>query len=219
MVRLPRSWFAVEAGVLAPALIGCTIVRVLDDGTRLAGVIVETEAYLGTGDRASHARGGRRTARNEAMYARPGTAYVYFTYGMHWCFNVVCAAVDVPHAVLVRALRPTEGLERMRVHRLAGARSARTLRDVDVCRGPARMCQSLCISGTLNGHDLTERAGLWIEPRTGEGPGRIVRSARIGVESAGHPWSGRLLRYFQADSPFVSGPRTASQRAGGRHTG
>lgn len=218
-VRQPRALFAVTADRLAPALLGCTLVRVLDDGTRLAGVIVETEAYVGVRDMASHARGGRRTARNEPMYAAPGTVYVYFTYGMHWCFNVVCAEVDVPHAVLVRAVEPTEGLEAMRAHRRAGAKPARTLRDVDLCRGPARLTQAMAIAGALSGADMTADPRLWIEPPArGAPPVGIARSARIGVESAGAPWAGRRLRYFVAGSPFVSGPRTVSQRRTGART-
>jgi len=164
-------------------------VRLLESGERLSGAIVETEAYLGAEDRASHAFGGRRSARNEAMYAAPGTSYVYFTYGMHFCFNVVCAQVDVPHAVLVRALSPLEGLETMRARRTASpARSKRIeragpaaaspptsshpsspprprppLRDTDLCSGPAKLCQALQIDRALNGADLTTDPRLWIE--------------------------------------------------------
>ena len=118
------SFYSRPADELAPALLGCVLVRVLEDGTRLSGRIVETEAYLGVRDRAAHSFGGRRTPRNEAMYARAGTAYVYFTYGMHYCFNVVCGAVDEPVAVLVRALEPIEGAAVMRLHR-AARRAAR----------------------------------------------------------------------------------------------
>ncbi len=100
--RLRRVFFAIESETLARLLLGCRLVRRLDDGTRLSGVIVETEAYLGAPDLASHAVGGRRTERNEAMYAKAGTSYVYFTYGMHFCFNVVCGEEDLPLAVLVR---------------------------------------------------------------------------------------------------------------------
>src|SRR5262245_46221232 len=112
--RWPREAFAGSAISLARRLLGAVLVRVLDDGEVLAGRIVETEAYLGVRDAASHAYKGRRTERNEAMYARPGTAYVYFTYGMHYCMNVVCGKEDVPAAVLLRALEPLAGLERMR---------------------------------------------------------------------------------------------------------
>ena len=117
--RLGRRFYSTDSATLAQALIGRVLVRALEDGTRLAGVIVETEAYLGVEDRAAHAFGGRRTARNESMYGPPGTAYVYFTYGMHFCFNVVCGRRDEPVAVLIRALQPIEGMDRMLAHRLS----------------------------------------------------------------------------------------------------
>src|SRR5690349_21341655 len=90
---LSRSFYSTGSAQLAQRLIGQRLVRVLDGGTRLAGIIVETEAYVGVKDRAAHSFGGRRTPRNEAMYQQAGTAYVYFTYGMHFCMNVVCGEV------------------------------------------------------------------------------------------------------------------------------
>lgn len=124
-VSAPRAtgdFFAHDPVTMAKLLIGQRLVRILDDGTRLAGTIVETEAYLGVKDAAAHSFGGRRTPRNEAMYRAPGTLYVYFTYGMHHCMNVVCGAEDEPVAVLLRAMEPTEGLERMRELRLKSRR-------------------------------------------------------------------------------------------------
>ncbi len=193
--RLSRDFFARPAAELAPALLGARLVRILDDGTRLSGVIVETEAYVGVKDRASHAFGARRTTRNESMYAEPGTAYVYFTYGMHWCFNVGCAARDVPEAVLIRALDPREGLAEMRS--LRGG-----VRDVDLCRGPARLCRALAIDREFDGVDLATSERLWLEG--GQHPARIVRTARIGVGYAG-AWARRRLRFIESGSSFVSG--------------
>ncbi|CAG0973675.1 Putative 3-methyladenine DNA glycosylase [Anaerolineae bacterium] len=195
--RLPRDFFAIPAAELAPALLGTRLVRLLENGTRLCGRIVETEAYVGVKDRASHAFHARRTPRNQAMYASPGIAYVYFTYGMHWCFNVVCAAVNVPEAVLVRAIQPTEGLEAMRA--LRGG-----VRDLDLCRGPARLCQALAIDRTLNTADLTNSLHLWIE--SGQRPTRIAQTPRIGVAYAG-AWARRRLRFIESGSPFVSGTK------------
>ena len=113
----------------ARALLGCTLVRTLPTGEQLAGVIVETEAYGGSRDAASHSYRGRRTPRNESMYGPPGTAYVYFTYGMHFCFNVVCGRADEGVAVLVRALEPTAGIETVcESSKGAGARSEPALK-------------------------------------------------------------------------------------------
>src|SRR4051812_10784941 len=94
--RLQRPFFATDPVTLAPRLLGQRLVRTLDDGTRLAGIIVEVEAYLGIPDRAAHPFRGRRTPRTEAMYAKPGTAYVYFTYGSHYCMNIVCGRLNEP---------------------------------------------------------------------------------------------------------------------------
>lgn len=219
---LTRTDFATDATSLARALIGRVLVRTLDDGTRLAGIIVETEAYLGAIDRASHAFGGRRTPRNEAMYARAGTAYVYFTYGMHYCFNVVCGGgehegVDNPHAVLIRAIEPIEGIERMRELRAPRPGRARraeprpAMKLTALCSGPARLCQALAIDRGLNGADLVRGDALMIcEPvvsQLGDKPRRrvIVRDARIGIAYSGE-WAAKPLRFVLKDNPHVSVP-------------
>ncbi len=177
-------------------LLGQRLVRVLEDGMRLSGRIVETEAYLGMADRAAHSFGGRRTERVEPMYARPGTSYVYFTYGMHHCFNVVCGAIGEPVAVLVRALEPEEGVETMRRNR-GGAR--------DLCRGPGRLCQALEIDRTLNGLDLVTDGRLFIEVtrRRPMEPRRLANTARVGVGYA-KAWARRRLRWHVLDNPHVS---------------
>lgn len=224
MPRLTRADFAVDSTTLARALIGRVLVRVLPDGTRLAGIIVETEAYLGVKDAASHAYKGRRTPRNESMYARAGTAYVYFTYGMHFCFNVVCGGgeregIDDPHAVLIRALEPIEGIERMR--ELRAPRPGRARRDeprpemklTALCSGPARLCQAMAIDRGLNGVDLVTGGELFIrEPAAAEAgadlkPRRrtIVRDARIGIAYSGE-WAAKPLRFVLRDNPHVSVP-------------
>lgn len=195
--RLPREFFAADARTLARRLLGCVLVRLVD-GTRLAGLIVETEAYVGVRDAASHAYRGRRTPRNESMYARPGTLYVYFTYGMHHCCNVVCATEGDPQAVLVRALEPLEGLDVMRRYRRGSEH---------LCSGPARLCQALAIDRSLDGEDLTRSTRVWLEaPPEGVRLGRIGRSARIGVAYAGE-WSRRPLRWFVVGNRHVSGKR------------
>jgi DNA-3-methyladenine glycosylase len=200
--RTGREFFETDAATLAKRLIGCTLVRVLD-GERLAGRIVETEAYLGVQDRASHAFGGRRTPRNEMMYARPGTAYVYFTYGMHFCMNVVCAAVDEPVAVLLRALEPLEGLGSMRAARATPSKPAP--RDTDLCSGPGKLCRALGIARAENGQDLVDGGVMWIEhaPPHWSSP-RLMNTARIGLGDTG-VWGKRRLRWHVHGNPHVSG--------------
>jgi len=192
------------APALARGLLGQRLVRVVE-GVRLAGVIVETEAYCGARDRAAHSFGPRRTARTEPMYGDGGTAYVYFTYGMHHCMNVVAGVRDDPQAVLLRALEPTEGLEVMR------ARRPRARREADLCSGPARLCEALGIDRALSGVDLLSHAGLWIErvrraPIRGE---RVEVTPRVGVAYAGE-WAARPLRFVIRGHPHASRPAKSS---------
>ncbi len=213
----PRDFYETDPVTLAKRLIGARLVRTLEDGTCLAGTIVETEAYLGVEDKAAHSVGGRRTARTEAMFARAGTSYVFMTYGMHHCFNVVCGGVDVPVAVLVRALEPVEGEEEMFVRRGPAARKA-----TDLCSGPAKLCQALAIDRRLNGVDLVGDPGVCIElgGQVGDGVlrgvGRIAESElantpRIGVDYA-QEWAAAPLRWFLRKSQHVSGSRAEETR-------
>jgi len=183
---------------LARALLGQRLVRI-DHGRRLAGTIVEVEAYLGVIDQAAHTYNGRRTPRNEAMYGEGGTAYVYFTYGLHHCLNVVAQSQDHPEAVLLRALEPTEGLEVMRPRRAAARR------DADLCSGPAKLCQALRIDRALNGMDLRSGDALFLEQtRRRALPGRqIAVGPRVGIDYAG-AWRDKPLRFWVRGNPHVS---------------
>ncbi|MBX3365424.1 MAG: DNA-3-methyladenine glycosylase [Phycisphaeraceae bacterium] len=214
--RLDRKFFARGAIELAAELIGRRLVRVLPRGDRLSGVIVETEAYVGVQDRASHAYGGRCTPRNRSMYGPPGTAYVYFTYGMHHCMNVVCGKEGEPAAVLIRAAKPIEGLGHMQVLRGRG-----TIEPTELCSGPGKLCQAMQIDRTLDGIDLVNSSELFLEIE-GEGPISaigITRGPRIGLGDVGS-WAKRRLRWYVSDSPYVSGgSRKRSPFRGGRNRG
>lgn len=204
--RCTRRFFDTDSVSLAKRLLGQTLVRVLDDRSRVAGIIVETEAYLGAPDRASHAFGGRRTARNEAMYGPPGTAYVYFTYGMHYCFNAVCGPEGVPLAVLVRALEPVEGIERMRRMRAeASGREPGSVTDSDLCSGPGKLCQALGIGRHFTGIDLVSHPSLFIERTRARvlHEEQMSNTPRIGIPFAGG-WVSRRLRWFMKENPHVS---------------
>lgn len=211
-----RTFFAVDAKRLARKLLGRVLLRRLDDGQTLAGIIVETEAYLGPVDAASHAFNNRRTARTEPMFAQPGTSYVYFTYGMHHCLNVVCREVDVPAAVLIRALRPTSGLETMRCNRFHD-RGGERLRDTELCSGPAKLCQALAVDRQLNGIDLVVSEDLWLaEPSDGRLPkaAQIASGPRIGVDYAGD-WASKPLRFWIEGDANVSKARSLGGKGGG----
>lgn len=201
MPRLTRKFYQRDPVVLARALLGQLLVRLETDGTRLAGRIVETEAYLGVEDRAAHSYGGRRTARNEAMWGPAGHAYVYFIYGLHHCMNVVAAGPGQPSAVLLRALEPLEGLERMRARRAAGREVA--LPDESLCSGPAKLAQALGLDRALDGADLVSGTTLFLERGVRIPPARIVAAPRIGVDYAG-AWAARPLRFYVAGNPHVS---------------
>lgn len=194
MDRLPREFYAQDSLVVARALLGQRLVRVLN-GERLAGRIVETEAYRGEADAASHAARGR-TARNAVMYGPPGHAYVYFTYGMHFCLNAVTGPEGVASAVLLRALEPLEGIAIMRAHR--GGRQGRELTG-----GPARLCQALAIDRRFNGADLVTGTELFIEADAPVAAERVVTGPRIGVRgdatALAAPW-----RFVVQDNPYVS---------------
>ena len=188
--RLPREFYLQDTLTVARALIGMHLVHRVG-GERRIGRIVETEAYLGPEDQAAHSARGR-TARTEVMFGPPGHAYVYLIYGMWHCLNVVTGPEGVAHAVLLRALEPLERIE------------SRT-------SGPGLLCQAMGIDRGANGVDLCG-AQLWIEPPRRVRPVRIGRSARIGVDYAG-AWAARPWRFFERDSPFVSGRRRVSSAA------
>lgn len=181
---------------VAQSLLGRRLVRVVD-GRRLAGTIVEVEAYLGAPDKAAHTFAGRRTPRNESMYLGGGHAYVYFTYGMHHCLNVVCGRPGDGVAVLLRALEPTEGVEAMFARRPAAARPR------DLCSGPGKLTQALDVDRRLDGVDLKTSGQLFIERARAVEPHRIASTARIGVGYAGW-WARRRLRYLINGNPYVS---------------
>ncbi|HEX6159298.1 MAG TPA: DNA-3-methyladenine glycosylase [Thermoanaerobaculia bacterium] len=197
---LPRSFYLHDTVSVARALLGCVLWRRLEDGMLLAARIVETEAYLGANDSASHARRGLRSERNASMYLEGGHAYVYFTYGMHWCMNVVTAEADIAEAVLLRAGEPVRGVEAMRERR------PKAKKDWELMNGPGKLCMALGIDRKLDGESLSGET-LWLAPRDVEiDEAGIAVSARIGVEGSGEAaeWP---LRFYLRGSRFVSAYR------------
>lgn len=196
---VPRAFYARPADVVARDLLGRLLIH--DAGGVAAAVrIVETEAYLGAPDRASHAFGGRRTARNEAMYLGGGHAYVYFVYGMHFCLNVVCGARDLPHAVLLRAGEPVDGIGAMARRRGAGAGA----RPGALAGGPARLCEALAVDRAQNGLPLWTGALRVLEGAAVD-PAEIVLGPRVGVDYAGEA-AGWPLRFAVRGNAHVSRP-------------
>ncbi len=201
--RLPRSFFARPSPEVGPDLLGRILARRLGDGTLLTARIVETEAYQ-EDDPASHSYRGR-TNRTEVMFGPPGHAYVYFTYGMHHCVNVVTGSSGEGSAVLLRAAEPLEGLEEMARRR--GTDDPRAL-----CSGPGRLCQAMGIARNENGVDLVRGRELWLlegspVPASGIGVG-----PRVGITSGTErPW-----RFSVRGDRYVSRVRPAEPVRGSR---
>ena len=204
---VPRRLLAGDPLEVAPSLLGLLLVH----GGR-AGRIVEVEAYRGGEDPASHAYRGL-TARNATMFGRAGLLYVYFTYGMHWCGNVVCGPEGVAGAVLLRALEPVAGLEEMRDARAAWRRDGVAPPDRDLCRGPANLMSALGITKAHDGTDLVARRpargdGPWLAEDASAPDVEVARGPRVGISRAAEvEW-----RFWVAGSPYVSGSAGAARR-------
>jgi DNA-3-methyladenine glycosylase len=188
---LDPEFFSRDTVTVARDLLGKVLVRELD-GKRLWGRLVEVEAYLGPEDLAAHSSGGRRSPRNEVMYGLPGHAYVYFTYGMHFCLNFVTREAGVPQAVLVRALDPGPGVDRS--------------------SGPGLVCRALKIDRAVNGLPLRPPDIYVVDD--GAPRGRIFATPRVGIGGSGPRWERRLLR-FCVDSPHLSRPLPRNRKRRG----
>jgi len=197
--KIPREFYLQDTVTVARALLGCVLWRRLGR-EQLAARIVEVEAYLGANDAASHARRGLRSERNESMYLEGGHAYVYLSYGMHWCMNVVCQEADIAEAVLLRAALPVKGIESMRKRR------PKAKNDFELMNGPGKLCAALAIDKLCDGEPL-DGDRLWITQRDIEvRDEEIAVSKRIGVENSGDAahWP---LRFFLHGNRYVSAYR------------
>jgi len=202
---LPRGFFAGSSLAVGPRLLGCVLEHETGEGL-VAVALTEVEAYEGLADPASHAYHGR-TGRNAVMFGEPGHAYVYFTYGMHFCVNLVCRPEGTASAVLLRAGRVTAGVP------LATARRPAARNGNDLARGPARLCQALGIDRRLDGADVCDPASpLRIRPPAGEDSAAaagISRGPRVGISAAAdRPW-----RFWLTGDPTVSPYRAHVPRA------
>jgi len=184
---LPHEFYNRPTLTVARELVGMRLVRILE-GVRLAGRIIETEAYIGEEDLGCHASSGK-SRRNAVMYGPPGYAYVYFTYGMHWMLNAVTEEQGFPAAVLLRAIQPLEGVEFISARR----KGRDTL-------GPAKLTQALCVGAALNGADLCDPvSGLWIEAAHPVDDGLLITGPRIGLYTVPEPWKSMPWRFRVAE--------------------
>jgi DNA-3-methyladenine glycosylase len=199
-IKLPREFYT-RSNVLTVAreLLGKLLVVPTANGKRLSGRIVEVEAYRGPQDRAAHSYGGRRTKRTETMYGIGGTAYVFFVYGMYYQFNVVTNAAESPHAVLIRAVEPVEGIELMRKRRHGQP-------DHNLTNGPGKLCLALGIDRKLDGADLLDNK-VWIEDAKKTPRSQIVSGPRVGIDYAEN-WKDKPWRFWIKGNSYVSGKTT-----------
>ncbi|MGB4844385.1 MAG: DNA-3-methyladenine glycosylase [Ferruginibacter sp.] len=197
MKKLPLEFYKRNDVVrIAKELIGKIIVTRFD-GHITSGRIVETEAYIGLTDRASHSFGGKRTARNEHMYADAGTAYVYICYGMHHLFNVVTNQKNIPDAVLIRAVEPMKGVDIML------ARTGKLKVDDTLTKGPGNAAKALGISKIHSGINLRKEDIIIVDDGSIVKPALIAASRRIGVESSGDA-ALKPYRFYVKGNPYVS---------------
>lgn len=194
--KLSRDFYTrADTLKVARELLGKLLVVPTEDGIRVSGIIVETEAYHGVRDKASHAYNHRRTNRTESMFGLGGTAYVYFIYGMYYQFNVVTNVAETPNAVLIRALEPFEGIEVMRARRPVK-------RDKDLTNGPGKLCRALNIDRRFDRADLLGES-IWLEEHTRVQPRHIASGPRVNIgyaeEYIAKPW-----RFWVRDNPYVS---------------
>ncbi|KAM9345692.1 DNA-3-methyladenine glycosylase [Symphorus nematophorus] len=203
--RLGADFFNQPCLSLSKAFIGKVLVRRCADGTELRGRVVETEAYLGGDDKASHSAGGKRTERNTAMFMKPGTIYVYPIYGIYLCMNVSSEGEGA--AVLLRSLEPLQGQPVMRQLRAARRKEgARQLKDKELCNGPSKLCQALDIPRCFDRRDLASDPEVWLERDPDTNPAEaqdIVSAPRIGIESHGE-WAKKPWRFYLRGHPCVS---------------
>jgi DNA-3-methyladenine glycosylase len=191
---LPERFYDRYVVDVARDLLGKRLVRILE-GQRISGIITETEAYDGRQDLACHARVGK-TKRNAVMFGPAGRAYVYFTYGMHWCLNVVTGEQDYPAAVLIRAIEPQEGLTII-------AETRKQVNRKHWTNGPAKLTQAMRINGNQNGIHITRRdENLWIETGWQVEESLIQTGPRIGISKTPEPWRSMPWRFwFDASQP------------------
>jgi DNA-3-methyladenine glycosylase len=204
---MPRSFFERHPKIVARQVLGKILARREGDGSLVAGRIVEAEAYLGADDAAAHSAAGK-TERTAVLFGPPGHAYVYFTYGMHYCMNISCEPHGLAGCVLLRALEPIEGIEEMVRNRKlqipCSARNENLLNERTLkllCAGPARLCQALGIDRPRdNGKDLLSRDSDLVLLEDGYRVKRVVATTRIGItKSADQP-----LRFYIEGSPYIS---------------
>jgi len=200
-MKLSIDFYLRDTLTVAKELLGKKLVHKQDDKI-LSGIIVETEAYLGPKDKAAHSYGGRKTERTSIMYRTGGVSYIYFIYGLYYCFNVVTEKENIPQAVLIRALQPVDGVKEMSILRYETEHTNLTKKQIlNLTNGPSKLCKAMKLDKSLNGVDLSSNT-LYIED-INYNDFEVVSTTRIGIdyaeEAKDYPW-----RYYIKDNIYVS---------------
>ena len=193
---LKEDFYRKDAITVARYLIGKNLVRKTEN-SKIVARIVETEAYMGPEDKASHAYGNKKTKRTETMFAEGGIAYIYLIYGMYYCFNVVTAKEDKPEAVLIRAVEPLSGLDIIKKNR-----DIKSKREEDLTNGPGKLCQALDIDKSYNGLNLIENDKIYIEEGE-EKEVKVAKGKRINIDYA-EEYKEKLWRFYLKENSFLS---------------
>lgn len=196
-MRLKRSFFVRDTLTVAQDLLGKYLIRKIGQ-KKIVGKIVETEAYLGPEDRASHSYGGKITKRNWAEYLEGGHLYIYLCYGMYWQLNITTKEAGKPECVLIRALEPIIKTQNPKLKS-----QKYKLKIKKLASGPGKLCQWLKLDRSFNGEDLTKSKRIWVENGKKIKKSQIVATKRIGIDYAGI-WAKKPWRFYLKDNPFVS---------------
>jgi len=194
--KLLRNFYTRDTLIVAKELLGKYIIRKTEKG-KLIGKIIETEAYIGPQDKASHAYKGKRTARNEVEYLTGGHIYIYLVYGMYWQMNITTAEKDQPECVLIRAIEPIIN-KKLKVQSSKFKTTTQSLELLkNLTNGPGKLCKWLNLDKSFYGEDLTKSKRIWLEDRKADvEPFQIIATGRIGIDYAGPYWSRRKWRFL-----------------------
>lgn len=194
--RFSKSFFSKDALTVAEDLLGHYLIRIIN-GKRVAGIIVETEAYCGAIDKGCHAFGNKKTDRTEPMFMEAGISYIYLIYGLNNCLNVVTDKIDSPHAVLIRAVEPVEGLNIVKTNR------PKIKKTEDLTNGPGKLCKAFDIDRSLNKLDMINGHTLFIEKNPEMPDFKVISAKRVGIDYA-EEFKDKLWRKYISGNPFVS---------------
>ena len=195
---LKDEFFLDKTKNVAKNLLGKKIIRIIDN-KKIVCRIVETEAYIGPMDKASHSFNNKKTKRTKTMYKKGGTIYIYLIYGMYYLLNIVTEKKDYPSAVLIRAIEPINGIDLIKKNR-----SIKSKKDIDLTNGPGKLTQALKIDKSLNGKRLSKRNKIYIEDSKNNIKDiDIVKSKRINIDYA-KEWKDKFLRFYIKDNKFIS---------------